>query len=100
MITNIKEKALQAFSSIRKQTVLKNLNPDTASQILDTMIFPILSYNSEVWGMCTKQDFKIWDSSPIEKIHLKFFKRYLQVNNKASNIACRAELGRLPLLIL
>ena len=49
--------------------------------------------------MCTKQDFKKWDSSPIEKIHLKFFKRYLQVNNKASNIACRAELGRLPLLI-
>ena len=28
-----------------------------------------------------------------------FFKGYLQVNNKASNIACRAKLGRLPLLI-
>ena len=50
--------------------------------------------------MCTEQDFKsgIY-SSPIEKNPLKFFKRYLQVNNKASNIACRAELGRLPLLI-
>ena len=32
-------------------------------------------------------------------MHLKFYKRYLEVNNKASNIACRAELGRLPLLI-
>ena len=42
---------------------------------------------------------KKWDSSPIEKIHLKFCKRYLEVNNKASNIASRAELGRLPLLI-
>ena len=49
--------------------------------------------------MYTKQDFKKWDSSPTEKIHLKFCKRYLEVNNKASNIACRAELGRLPLLI-
>ena len=49
--------------------------------------------------MCTEQDFKKWVSSPIEKIYLKFFKRYLQVNNKASNIACRAKLGRLPLLI-
>ena len=82
MITTIKEKALHAFSSIRKQTVFNNLNPDTASQILDTMIFPILSYNSEVRAMCTKQDFKKWDSSPIEKIHLKFCKRYLQVNNR------------------
>ena len=66
---------------------------------LDTMIFPILSYNSEIWGMYTKQDFKTWDRSPIEKIHLKFCKRYLEVNSKASNIACRAELGRLPLII-
>ena len=32
-------------------------------------------------------------------MHLKFYKRYLEVNNKVSNIACRAELGRLPLLI-
>ena len=31
----------------------------------------------------------------MEKIHLKFCKRYLEVNNKASDIACRAELGRL-----
>ena len=84
---------------IRKRTILNKLNPNTASQIFDTMVFPILSYNSEVWGMYTKQDFKKWDSSPIEKIHLKFCKRYLEVNNKASNIACRAELDRLPLLI-
>ena len=60
------------------------------------MVFPILSYNSEVWGMYTKRNFKKWDISPIEKIHLKFCKGYLEVNN---NIACRAELDRLPLLI-
>ena len=34
-----------------------------------------------------------------EKAHLQFCKRYLEVNNKASNIACRAELGRFPLNI-
>ena len=36
----------------------------------------------------------------MEKVHLKFCKRYLEVNNKASNLACRAELGRLPLIVL
>ena len=49
--------------------------------------------------MYTKQNFKTWDSSPIEKIHLKLCKHYLEVNNKASNVACRAKLGRLPLII-
>ena len=49
--------------------------------------------------MYTEQNFKTWDSSPIENIHLQFCKRYLEVNNKSSNVACRAELGRLPLII-
>ena len=59
------KESLHAFSSIRKHTLLHRLNPNTASQIFDTMIFPILSYNSEVWGMYTKQDFKKWDNSAI-----------------------------------
>ena len=49
--------------------------------------------------MYTKQDFKTWNRSPIENIRLQFCKRYMEVKNKASNLACRAELGRLPLII-
>ena len=63
------------------------------------MISPILTYNSEIWGVYAKPDFKTWDDSQIEKAHLQFCKGYLQVNNKASNIACRAELGCFPLNI-
>ena len=63
------------------------------------MISPILTYNSEVWGAFAKLDFKSWDSSAIEKTHLQFCKRYFEVHNKASNIACRAELGKFPLII-
>ena len=36
---------------------------------------------------------------PIEKTHLKFCKRYLEISNKASNVASRSELRRLPLII-
>ena len=63
------------------------------------MISPILTYNSEVWDAFAKSDFKSWDSSATEKTHLQFCKRYLEVHNKASNIACRAELGKFPLII-
>ena len=40
------------------------------------MISPILTYTSEAWGLYTKQDFKTWDSTPIEKVQLQFWKRY------------------------
>ena len=63
------------------------------------MISPILTYNSEIWGVYTKPDFKSWDSSQIEKAHLQYCKRYLEVSSKASNVACRAELGKFPLII-
>ena len=69
------------------------------NKIFDTMISPILTYNSEVWGAFVKSDFKSWDNSGIKKTHLHFCKRYLEVHNKSSNIACRSELGRFPLII-
>jgi hypothetical protein len=33
----------------------------------------------------------------VEKFHMKFIKEILGVHCKASTVACRAELGRLPL---
>ena len=56
-----------------------------------------MTYKSEIWGVYAKPDFKTWDSSQIEKTELQFCKRFLEVNNKASYVACRAERGRLPL---
>ena len=38
-------------------------------------------------------------SSRIEKTHLHFCKRYLEVHNKSSNVACRSELGGFPLIV-
>ena len=63
------------------------------------MISLILIYNIEVLGAFVKSDFKSWDSSGIEKTHLHFCKRYLEVHNKSSNVACRSELGRFPFII-
>ena len=40
------------------------------------------------------------DGFQIEKTHLQFCKSYLEVNNKASNIACRTKLGCFPLNII
>lgn len=98
-LEHLRQKALHALFSLRRHTDLNNLKPSLACKIFDSMISPNLTYNSEVWGAFVKSDFKSWDSSAIEKTHVQFCKRYLQVHNKASNIACRAELGKFPMII-
>ena len=63
------------------------------------MISPILTYNSEVWGDLRNQILSRDTAPQLKKTQLQFCKRYLEVHNKASNIACRAELGKFPLII-
>ena len=96
---HLKEKALHALFSLRRHTNHSKLKASLACKIFDAMISPILTYNSEIWSVYAKPDFKTWDGSQIERAHPQFWKRYLEVNNKASNIACKAELGRFPLNI-
>ena len=97
-LEHLRQKALHALFSLRRHTDLSSFKPSVAWKIFDSMISPILTY-SEVWGALVKSDFKSWDSSAIEKTHLQFCKRYLQVHNKESNIACRAELRKIPMII-
>ena len=98
-LEHLRQKALHAFFGLLGHTDFNKLKPSLACKIFDSMISPTLTYNSEVWGAFAKSGFKSWDSSAIEKTHLQFCKRYLEVHNKASNHACRAELGKFPLII-
>ena len=52
-----------------------------------------------MWGAYIKNDFNNWDNSQIEKTHLRFCKLYLGVGRKTTNIACRCEQGKFPLII-
>ena len=92
-----KEKALHAFYKITNITEFKHLKPKLACKLFDSLIKPILTYASEIWGVYQKHDFDKWDKNPVEKVHLRFCKYYLGTSNKASNIASRAELGRFPM---
>ena len=98
-LKQLSEKALHALFGMRRQLNFSHLNPKYAIKIFDSIISPILLYNSEIWGMYVKNDFNNWDKLPIEKVHLNFCKIYLAISRKASNIASRAELGKLPLII-
>ena len=94
---HLKENALHALFSLRRHMNLRKLKISLACKTFDTMMSPILTHNSEIWGVYAKPDSKTWEAPQIEKTHLQFCKRYSANNNKASNIACRAELGHFPL---
>ena len=74
----LSEKGLHALFGMRKYSNINRFPPKLASKIFDSMISPILTYNCEVWGAYLKLDLNHWDKSPIEKVHLRFCKSYLQ----------------------
>ena len=57
-LDKLKEKALHTLFSLRKHTHISNLSPFLANKLFDAMISPFLTYNSEIWGVYTKPDFK------------------------------------------
>ena len=53
---HLKEKALHALFSLRRHTNLSKLKAALVCKKFDNMISPILTYNSEIWGVCAKPD--------------------------------------------
>ena len=62
----LREKALHALLATTTRR-FSSLKPSLASNIFDTMISPILTYNSEVWGVYTKSDLKSWKIHQLRK---------------------------------
>ncbi len=58
-------------------------------ELFDKLVLPILCYGCEVWGFCK--------ADKIEKVHLKFCKRLLNVKLSTQNDMIYSELGRYPL---
>ena len=96
----------------------------TMTHLFDHLIKPILLYGSEVFGLINFKSRELKHSDdpktqffqqikqkcpiisayinaedPLEKLHLKFCRRILQVHSKTTNIGVYGELGRAPLFI-
>ena len=62
---------------------------DLQFKLLDTLILPILTYGSEIWGYeNTKQ---------LEKLHLQFCRNILGVRTTTPNFMTYGELDRTPI---
>lgn len=97
-VNDLKDKARRAFYAIKRNTKL-DIPIQIWLKILDSVIEPIALYGSEVWGPLANQDFTKWDKHQIETLHTELCKSILRTQRKTPNNACRAELGRYPLII-
>ena len=79
------------FTLLNKLRVLKIIDVQVALKLFNSMVKPILLYNSEIWGLY------VGESSTIERQCLKFYKHILGVAQFSVNVAIYWELGLFPI---
>jgi hypothetical protein len=76
------------YRKIRNLAILIDLQ----LELFDSLITPILVYSCEVWGFENKQG--------IEKMHLQYCKRILNLRSRTPNFVVFGEIGRFPVEII
>lgn len=84
-------KALKALNVLWLNCIKVKMKPKILCQVFDAFVGSTLSYGSEVWGFSKY--------TGIERIHLKFCKRLLNVRCSTSTFGVYGELGRYPLYV-
>ena len=97
-VNDLREKARRAFYAIKRNVKL-DIPIKTWLKILDAVIEPISLYGCEIWGPLANQEPEKWDKHQAETLHTELCKSILRTQRKTTNNACRAELGRYPLII-
>uniref|UniRef100_A0ABM0MQP8 RNA-directed DNA polymerase from mobile element jockey-like n=1 Tax=Saccoglossus kowalevskii TaxID=10224 RepID=A0ABM0MQP8_SACKO len=92
---DLEHRATKALFKMKQLLYSENNIPiKTHLKLFDSIIKPVLLYCSEVWASdCILQSKDLHNNMlPMEKLHIKFCKYVLQVNCKASNLACLLEV--------
>lgn len=83
------EQSQKSLFSIFKKIRNHSIPVDVQLKLFDSLVEPILLYGSEVWGY---ENLEI-----IERVHLQFCKRILNLRPSTPNFMVYGELGRHPL---
>ena len=93
-LKDLKDRALRAYYSLKsKMGRYFMLCPSTSLHLFDSLIKPILLYNSDFWG-CQKMP----ENNPIQNAHIRFCKELLGVQRQTTNIGVLLEIGRIPIM--
>ena len=84
---HLSEQASRALYSLNSLFESTHLGIQDKLKLFDALVSPIMNYGSEVWGFHNSQD--------IERVHLRFLKKLLNVRQQTSNMTIYGELGLL-----
>ena len=59
------------------------------NKLFQSLFLSILLYSSEVWGTYYRTDAKKWEKDPIKTIHAQFYKHFIGLDERATNIISR-----------
>ena len=92
-LQDLKDRALRAYYSLKGKMGHYFMSyPSTTLHLFDTLIKPILLYNSDYSGCL-----KLPRNTPIENMHMRFCKEILGVQRQTTNVGELLELGRIPI---
>ena len=96
-LTDLSCKARRAIYFMNSKINIRFLSIKSLIKLFDSLICPILLYDSEVWEPFLNQNEDKWDQNPIERVHTQFMKRILGLNRATSNTLLRGDMGRYSL---
>jgi hypothetical protein len=86
------DQANKAFHALYYKLRNSTIPIDLQLKLFDSLIAPILVYSCEIWGFENKQG--------IEKLHLQFLIKILNLRNNTPNYMVYGEMGRFPMDIV
>lgn len=103
-VADLVTRASRAYASLYQSlNVYEGANPKTIMKVFDVTVVPILMYCSEVWATYrfkgSADELLRHISNGMETLHSRVCRHVLGMKRGVSNVACRAELGRLPMVI-
>ena len=84
-------KGTKAMYEVLKLGRIYSLSTNCQLDLLDKMVKPILLYGCEIWGL--------GNIEIIERVHIKFCKLLLQLQNSTPTYMIYEELGRYPTVL-
>ena len=94
-LKDLNAQALKAYYKLKKTMgYYFRLHPTITIHLFDTLIKPILLFNSDFWGC-----FKVPINNPIENTHMRFCKDLMGVQKQTTYIGVLLELGRIPIML-
>ena len=88
---HVADQGRKALFALFKHIKPYYFNHMTLLSLFDTYISSVLCYGSEIWGFHKAPD--------VEKVHIDFCKRILNVKVSTPNVMIYYELGRYPMLV-